>query len=126
MELRQVVFHSPGPNWKTGVGFREQPGIMEHVQHYAGFHENGKLLYGGPFTDADSGGMMVASDSVMREEIEEFPASDSAIIAGLLKFRSEGLVCCDEEAVSTGKRRATPSAVRYSTPRMPSTPSARN
>ena len=86
MELKQVVFHSPGPRWKTGVGIREQPGIMEHVQHYATFHENGKLLYGGPFTDPDLGGMMVAADSVTREELEEFAASDPAVLAGLLEF----------------------------------------
>jgi uncharacterized protein YciI len=86
MELRQVVFHSPGPNWKAGVDFREQPGVMEHVQHYARLHEKGKLLLGGPFTDVDSGGMMIAAEGVTREELEEFAASDPAVVAGLLNF----------------------------------------
>jgi uncharacterized protein YciI len=86
MELRQVVFHSPGPNWKSGVSFREQPGVMKHVQHYAKLYEQDKLLFGGPFTDPDSGGMMIAATSVTREELEEFAASDPAILNGLLTF----------------------------------------
>jgi uncharacterized protein YciI len=88
MELKQVVLHLPGPNWQTGANFRDQPkGIVkEHVQHYAKLHEQGKLLLGGPFIDIDSGGMMIASEEVTREELEEFAASDPAVIAGLLNF----------------------------------------
>ena len=86
MKLHQVVLHSPGPNWKTGVDFREQPGVMEHVQHYAKLLEQGKLLLGGPFTDADAGGMMVATADVTREEIETFAAADPAVSAGLLAY----------------------------------------
>lgn len=41
MELRHVVVHSPGPNWQMGVDFREQPGVMEHVQHFAKLHQGG-------------------------------------------------------------------------------------
>ena len=59
---------------------------MEHVQHYAKLHEQGKLLYGGPFIDIDSGGMMITVDGVAREELEEFAASDPAVLAGLLVF----------------------------------------
>ncbi len=86
MNLKQVVFHSPGPNWRQGVGFREQPGVMDHVQHYAKLHAEGKLFSGGPFMDADSGGMMVAIPEVTREELEAFAASDPAVQAGLLRF----------------------------------------
>ena len=86
MELKQVVLHSLGPNWQAGVGFREQPGVMAHVQHYAGLHERGELLLGGPFTDADSGGMMIAAGGITREELEEFAASDPAVVTGLLTF----------------------------------------
>jgi uncharacterized protein YciI len=88
MELRQVIFHSPGPNWKPGFNFREQQEdiVMEHVQHYAKLHEGGKLVHGGPFIDIDSGGMMIAVDGVTREELEEFAASDPAVISGLLVF----------------------------------------
>jgi uncharacterized protein YciI len=84
--LKQVVFHSPGKNWKSGIEFREQPGVMDHVQHYAKLLESGRLLYGGPFTDADSGGMMIAADEVTRQEIEEFAAADPAVHSGLLQF----------------------------------------
>jgi uncharacterized protein YciI len=87
LELRQVVFHAPGPSWKTGVDFREQPGVLEHVQHYAKLHAQGKLLYGGPFTDVDAGGMMIADAGVTREELEAFAASDPAVVAGLLTFK---------------------------------------
>lgn len=87
MELRQVVIHSPGPKWKKGIDFREQPGVMEHVEHYSKFREVGKLEFGGPFIDPDAGGMMVASKSVSREELEEYAESDPAIQAGLLKFK---------------------------------------
>ena len=60
--------------------------MMYHVQHYAKLYEQGKLLYGGPFTDVDSGGIMMTSEGVTREELEEFAAADPAIHAGLLTF----------------------------------------
>jgi uncharacterized protein YciI len=59
---------------------------MDHVGHYAKLHESGKLLYGGPFTDIDSGGMMIAAEGITREELEAFAASDPAVVAGLLDF----------------------------------------
>ena len=86
MDIKYVVFHSPGPAWKNGVDFQEQPGVMDHVQHYAGLMEKGKLYLGGPFTDADSGGMMIAAQDVSRPELEAFAAKDPAVISGLLKF----------------------------------------
>lgn len=86
MQLHQVVLHSPGPNWQTGVGLREQPGVMDHVQHYAKLHAEGKLFRGGPYLDGDSGGMMVATGSVTREELEAFAASVPAVASGLLTY----------------------------------------
>ncbi|MEM7802296.1 MAG: YciI family protein [Chloroflexota bacterium] len=86
MKLRQVVFHAPGPMWEYGVGFREQPGVMAHVEHYAKFKAEGKLYLGGPFTNVDSGGMMIAADSVSLEELEAYAASDPAIANGLLTY----------------------------------------
>ena len=59
---------------------------MEHVQHYAQMLEQGKLFSGGPFTDANSGGMMVAKETVSRDELESFAAADPAVIKGLLTF----------------------------------------
>jgi uncharacterized protein YciI len=88
MTLKHVVFHSPGPNWKPGGNFQEQAEdiVMKHVKHYQKFHEERKLSLGGPYTDIDSGGMMIANEEVTREELEEFAASDPAVIAGLLTF----------------------------------------
>lgn len=86
MDLKNVVFHSPGANWKHGVDFREQPGVMEHVQHYAQLLEQGKLFLGGPFTEADSGGMMIASEAMSRDELEAYAAADPAVLKGLLTF----------------------------------------
>ena len=88
MNLKHVVFHSPGPKWLVGCSFQEQPEgiIMEHIGHYTKFKKQGKLFLGGPFTDVDSGGMMIAAETITREELEQFAASDPAVIAGLLNF----------------------------------------
>jgi len=86
MELRNVVFHLPGPRWQQGVGFRDQPGIMAHVQHYARLLGEGKLLLGGPFVDPDAGGMMIATADVTREDLEAFAASDPAVQAELIIY----------------------------------------
>lgn len=86
MDIRHLVLHSPGPNWNYGVNFREQPGVMEHVQHYAKMLEQGNLFLGGPFTDADSGGMMIATEAISRDELIEFASQDPAILKGLLTF----------------------------------------
>lgn len=88
MELRHVIFHSPGPKWESGYDFREQQEeiVMDHVQHYRKLLQQGNLLLGGPFTDIDSGGMMVADGEISREELEQFAASDPAVHAGLLVF----------------------------------------
>ena len=82
--IRYVVFHTPGPKWQTGIDFREQEGVREHVGHYLKFHEQGKLELGGPFLLQDSDGMMVATNDVSQEELEAFAAADPAVVTGLL------------------------------------------
>jgi uncharacterized protein YciI len=84
--VRYVVFHTPGPNWKRGIDFREQDGAGEHVQHYLKLHEQGKLELGGPFLLQEAGGMMVATRDVSQEELESFAAADPAVRAGLLRY----------------------------------------
>jgi uncharacterized protein YciI len=81
-----VVFHRPGAGWQAGLDFREQAGIGEHVAHYAQLNAKGKLEMGGPFSEADRGGMMVASSDVNKDELEEFAAADPAVKAGLLEY----------------------------------------
>ena len=82
--VQYVVFHRPGPAWQAGVDFREQPGVMEHVQHYAKLLEDGKLAMGGPLLAADRGGMMVAKPEVGVEELEAFAATVLPQIQGRL------------------------------------------
>jgi len=83
---RFVVFHTPGPSWLTGVEFRQQPHVQDHVLHYHQLYEQGKLELGGPFLTPDSGGMMVTTKVITREEIESFAAADPAVQSGLLRF----------------------------------------
>lgn len=85
-KVRYVILHFPGPVWKQGVDFREQPGVMEHVQHNAGWFEAGKMDMGGPFLTPDSGGMMIPTAEMTREEVEAFAAADPAVISGLLTY----------------------------------------
>ena len=84
--IRQVVFHRPGPKWQSGLDFREQDGVREHVEHYLKFHQQGKLELGGPFLVQDAGGMVVATKDVSRDELEAFAAADPAVQSGLLLY----------------------------------------
>jgi len=83
---RYVVLHTPGPAWLSGVDFRQQPGVQEHVAHYLQLYEQDKLELGGPFLLPDSGGMMVTTKGVTLDEIEVFAAADPAVQSGLLRF----------------------------------------
>ena len=84
--IRYVVFHRPGSKWKTGIDFREQEGVGEHVRHYQKLHQQGKLELGGPFLLQDAGGMMVATKGVAQEELDSFAAADPAVQSGLLVY----------------------------------------
>ena len=81
-----VVVHSPGPAWKSGVAAFEQPGLQLHAAHYAQLLKQGKLVMGGPFLDARSGGIMIAHPAVSEEELSAFAADDPAVKSGLLTF----------------------------------------
>lgn len=81
-----VVFHRPGRAWLTGVDFREQPGVQDHVLHFRQLHAQGKLAMGGPFLMPDAGGLMVATPDVTQVELEAFAAADPAVQAGLLEY----------------------------------------
>lgn len=78
-----VLFHTPGPRWADGAGFREQPGVENHVQYMADQLAAGSLIFGGPFLD-DSGGMMVLrADS--REQAVAIAEADPTVANGLLR-----------------------------------------
>lgn len=83
MAFRRVVFHTPRSDWEFGTGLREQPGIMAHIQHAAGLLESGRLLFDGPFVDANGGGRMIADETLSRKELEAFAAVDPAVQSGL-------------------------------------------
>ena len=82
-----VVFHHPGPAWRGGVEFREQPGVQEHVDHYRRLLDDGHLELGGPFLGEEAlGGMMVATPDMSLEDLDAFAAADPAVRSGLLTY----------------------------------------
>ena len=85
-KFRFVVFHRPGPNWKTGAPAFEQPGLQAHVEHFAKLLKDGKLELGGPFVDEASGGMMIPEENASEAEIRSFAAEDPTVKVGLLVF----------------------------------------
>jgi uncharacterized protein YciI len=85
-DIRHVVVHSPGPQWQSELGFREQPGVADHVAHYGSLLEDGRLELGGPFLAGADGGMMVAASGMDAEELDRFAASDPAVTSGLLSY----------------------------------------
>lgn len=80
--LHCVIFHTPGPNWKEGVPFQEQPGIMEHIQYMAKQLQERQLVMGGPFLD-NSGGMMICT-TADTDQAKAIANADPAVKAGLL------------------------------------------
>lgn len=80
-----VIMHTPGVAWQAGTGFREQPGVMAHVEYMAGLLEAGTLAFGGPFLD-DSGGMALLQGADLAEA-ERVAQADPSVQAGLLKAR---------------------------------------
>lgn len=81
--LYYVLFHSPGDKWLKEISFREQPGIMEHVQYMSSFLKDKTLLIGGPFPD-DTGGMMIIR-AESKEAAESIAFRDPAVKNELLK-----------------------------------------
>lgn len=76
----------PGPAWQSNTPVFEQPGLDLHVAHYRQWQQQGKLSLGGPFLDAQAGGMMVAEPGVAEAELRAFAAADPAVHSGLLRF----------------------------------------
>ena len=84
-DIRYVIVHRPGPSWKAGVDFREQPGVMQHVEYYMGVKERGKLALGGPFLD-NTGGMMISTPGLSADEAFQIAAADPTVKSGLVTF----------------------------------------
>jgi uncharacterized protein YciI len=54
--------------------------------HYAKLNESNKLQAGGPFTNTDSGSIMIATDDLTQDDLEQFAASEPVVVSGLLRF----------------------------------------
>lgn len=83
-EPHHVVLHRPGPRWQAEVPAFEQDGLDAHLAHYGRLAEDGLLLAGGPFLDADSGGMMIVTPALGGEEVQAYAAADPSVQSGLL------------------------------------------
>ena len=83
--VRYVIRHTPGPNWRFGIDFREQQGIEAHVNHYRAVHTAGRLELGGPFIAANLGGMMIPIEGLSEQAVRIMAESDPAVQAGLLR-----------------------------------------
>ncbi len=81
-----IVHHSRGPRWDIEAGFRDQPGIRDHVRYYETLDADGRILMGGPFLD-DSGGMMILRARDSLDTIRGIAMSDPAVEAGVLGMR---------------------------------------
>lgn len=77
-----VLAHTPGPRWDPTKGFRQQPGIEQHVAYMQDFLDRGTLILGGPYLD-NSGGMMIF-DLDTEEEARRVAEGDPTVKSGLL------------------------------------------
>jgi uncharacterized protein YciI len=77
-----VLTHAPGPAWDHAKGFRDQPGLAQHLGYMQRYFDAGKIVLGGPFLD-DSGGMMIFDLGAI-DEAREIAAADPTVKAGLL------------------------------------------
>ncbi|HEX8863687.1 MAG TPA: YciI family protein [Actinomycetes bacterium] len=79
----QTVQHQPGPSWRPGVAFREQPGVERHFATMRGWLEDGVLLVGGPYLDEGGGGMVITRYPTLEAAVTAANA-DPAVQASLL------------------------------------------
>jgi len=77
-----VLIHSPGPLWDHAKGFRDQPGLNQHLGYMSGYADKGRIVMGGPFLD-NSGGMMIF-DVPSLEDARAIAEADPTVISGLL------------------------------------------
>ena len=75
-----VVTQTPGPAWKAGVDFRNQP-LADHFQYWSHL-QSGPLVIGGPLLDG-SGGMIIL-DVPSADAARAIAAADPAVRTGLL------------------------------------------
>ena len=77
-----VLTHSPGPLWDHAKGFRDQPGLEQHLGYMSGYADKGRIVMGGPFLD-NSGGMMIF-DVPTIDDARAIAQADPTVKSGLL------------------------------------------
>ncbi len=77
-----ALIHRPGPAWQEGIGYREQPGIEQHIGYMRRLFDEGRAVLGGPFLD-DAGGLVLL-ESGATEEAMRLAHDDPSVREGLL------------------------------------------
>lgn len=82
-----LFIYSPGPAWKPGVPVGQQA-LAPHGKYMASLAADGRLVAGGPLTDADGGVAVIsAPDAAAARAIL---AADPSIQAGIMKAEIHG------------------------------------
>lgn len=84
-DIRHILIHSPGPNWKPGAPIFEQEGVQQHVEFFRALLKDGRIEMGGPFLDPTAGGMMIPTAGQTEAQIVAFANADPAVASGLLQ-----------------------------------------
>ena len=82
---------APGEGWVEGDAVRKQPSYREHVAYMAFLHEDGRLVWGGPYLDTD-GALYVLKD-MRREEAERIAEKDPMVKAGVCVASISAWMC---------------------------------
>ena len=102
--MRCIALIQHGPNWVRGKDvYRQGPVIGQHLAAMRGRYDEGSLLIGGPF-HSGSGGVAVL-DVEDESEARRIMDSDPAVLAGVMTYRLESVVCYFD--AHTGTRTAS-------------------
>lgn len=78
-----LVRHYPGPKWRYGTPFREQPGIELHIAHLDKLMRESHLLMAGPFLDGGGGAAVIIADDMASARV--LAGQDPAVVEELLR-----------------------------------------
>ncbi|MGI9410054.1 MAG: YciI family protein [Hyphomicrobiaceae bacterium] len=81
-----AAIYEHGCNWIPGKSIAEQP-LADHVRYLTNLHEQNVVLMGGPFTDGESGLVILeASDTAEAIRIiDDDPAVQSGILTASVR-----------------------------------------
>ena len=84
-----VLIHRPGPQWRAGVDFPGQEGIVDHFRFMRRLDDEQRLILGGPFDDEWVGsentpvGMAIINAGSL-QEAQDVADSDASVQSGLI------------------------------------------